>query len=130
VIIFRLQYFCPIVVIQPKLNYAQQLKLSKILIATILGFLVLGACSQSKDIFTARTYHRMVSKYNILFNGGEALLKAETSLITQHKDDYDELLTIYREGTEVTASSVKPDLEKVLEKGEKHVHRRCLLTNV
>jgi TolA-binding protein len=127
VIVFRLQYFCPIVVIQPKLNYAQQLKLSKILIATILGFLVLGACSQSKDIFTARTYHRMVSKYNILFNGGEALLKAETSLITQHKDDYDELLTIYREGTEVTASSVKPDLEKVLEKGGKTIQNHSML---
>lgn len=88
---------------------------------------MLNACSRTKDIFTARTYHRMVSKYNILFNGEEALLKARTQLKTQHVDDYDDFLSIYREGTEETVSSVKPDLEKTLEKGAKTITNHSML---
>lgn len=93
----------------------------------LLIILGLGACSRTKDIFTARTYHRMVSKYNIIFNGEEALLKARTTLRTQHKDDYDNFLPIYREGTETSASSVKPDLEKTLEKGTKTIQKHSML---
>lgn len=85
------------------------------------------ACSRTKDVFTARTYHRMISKYNILFNGEQALLKAQTSLKTQHKDDYDTFLSIFREGTEQTASSVKPDLDKTLEKGTKTIQNHSML---
>lgn len=69
----------------------------------------------------------MVSKYNILFNGEQALLKARTTLKTQHKDDFDDFLPIYREGTEKTASSVKPDLEKTLEKGTKTIQNHSML---
>lgn len=78
-------------------------------------------------MFTSRTYHRMVSKYNILFNGEQALIKARTTLKTQHEDNYDEFLSIFREGTEETASSVKPDLEKTLEKGTKTIQNHSML---
>ncbi|QNR25865.1 type IX secretion system periplasmic lipoprotein PorW/SprE [Croceimicrobium hydrocarbonivorans] len=93
----------------------------------IAALLILGACSRTKDIFTARTYHRMVSKYNILFNGEQALLKARTQLKKQHVDDYDDFLSIYREGTEETISGVKPDLEKSLEKGSKTIQNHSML---
>lgn len=69
----------------------------------------------------------MVSKYNILFNGDQALLKAQTSLKTQHKDDFDNILPIYIEGTEQSASSVKPDLEKAIEKGTKTIKQHSMM---
>ncbi len=78
-------------------------------------------------MYTSRTYHRMVSKYNILFNGDQALIKAQTQLRTQHVDDYDGFLSIYREGTEETYTAVKPDLEKCLEKGAKTIKNHSML---
>ena len=103
------------------------MKSARNLLLLLGAFLVLIACSKTKDIVTARTYHRMVSKYNILFNGEEALLKARTQLRTQHTDDYDDFLSIYREGTDETVSSVKPDLEKTLEKGAKTITNHSML---
>lgn len=69
----------------------------------------------------------MVSKYNILFNGEQALLKAQTSLKTQHKDDFDKILPIYIEGDEKTISGVKPDLEKAIEKGTKTIKQHSMM---
>ena len=103
------------------------MKSARIIFLFLIIVLGLGSCSRTKDIFTARTYHRMVSKYNILFNGEQALIKARTTLRTQHEDNYDEFLSIYREGTEQTASSVKPDLEKTLEKGTKTIQNHSMM---
>ncbi len=69
----------------------------------------------------------MISKYNILFNGEQALLKAQNTLVTQHKDDFDDFLSIFREGNEETATAVKPDLDKVLEKGSKTIQNHSML---
>ncbi len=97
--------------------------LSLFLVLSILAV----SCSREKDLFSSRLYHRMVSKYNILFNGEQALLKARTTLKTQHKDDFDKILPIYIEGDERTISSVKPDLEKAIEKGTKTIKEHSMM---
>jgi len=69
----------------------------------------------------------MVSKYNVLFNGEQALLKAEASMKTQNKDDFDALLKIYPGRDEKGASAVKPDLEKAIEKGTKVITNHSMM---
>lgn len=69
----------------------------------------------------------MVSKYNTLFNGEQALLKAEASMKAQHKDDFDKLLKIYPGRDEKGASAVKPDLEKAIEKGTKVITNHSMM---
>ena len=85
------------------------------------------SCSRSKDTLVSRSYHRMVSKYNVLFNGEQALLKAEASMKTQNKDDFDALLKIYPGRDEKGASAVKPDLEKAIEKGTKVITNHSMM---
>lgn len=75
----------------------------------------------------SRSYHRMVSKYNTLFNGEQALLKAEATMKTQNKDDFDKLLKIYPGRDEQGASAVKPELEKAIEKGTKVITEHSMM---
>lgn len=85
------------------------------------------ACKRTKDSFTSRVYHNMVSKFNPLFNGEQALLKGETTLKTQHKDNFDEILPVYRLGDEQLASNIKPDMEKAIEKGSKVIQEHSMM---
>lgn len=87
---------------------------------------LLGACSRTKDTFTSRTYHRMVSKYNALFNGEQAILKLKDNIRQAHKDDFDNILPIYIEGDEKSIAQVKPDIEKAIEKGTKVIKQHSM----
>lgn len=97
------------------------------LILFFAGLVLLAACSRSKDIFTARTYHRMVSKYNVLFNGEQALLKAQKTLKSSHEEDFNQILPVFITGSEQAVSSVKPDLEKAIEKGTKSISEHSMM---
>ncbi len=97
------------------------------LILILLSLSVLPSCSRTKDTFVARTYHRMVSKYNTLFNGEQALIKAELGMKSQNKDDFDKLLKIYPGRDEKGASAVKPDLELAIEKGTKVITNHSMM---
>lgn len=96
-------------------------------ILLLCTLLFLAGCSRSKDSFTARTYHRMVSKYNPLFNGEQALLKAEESLSQQHRDDYDSILRVYRTADLQAVNAIKPELEKAIEKGAKVIRQHSMM---
>lgn len=69
----------------------------------------------------------MVSKFNPLFNGEQALLKAENSIKLQHKDNFEEILPVYKIGDEQLISSLKPDLDKAIEKGSKVIQGHSML---
>lgn len=98
------------------------------LLLLVLSLLFVAlSCSRTKDSFTARTYHRMVSKFNPLFNGEQALLKVEESLSQQHQDDFDSILKVYRTADEKAVSSVKPDIEKAIEKGTKIIQQHSMM---
>tara|TARA_R110002050_G_scaffold293172_1_gene449296 strand:+ start:2293 stop:4809 length:2517 start_codon:yes stop_codon:yes gene_type:complete len=62
-----------------------------------------------------------------LFNGEQALLKAEATMKTQNKDDFDKLLKIYPGRDEKGASAVKPDLEKAIEKSTKVITEHSMM---
>ncbi len=87
----------------------------------------LAGCSRSRDSFTSRTYHRMVSKFNPLFNGEQAYLKGVQSIERAHKDNFDEILDVYLIPTEKEASSVKPDMDKAVEKGAKVIQEHSMM---
>ncbi len=96
-------------------------------IALILFCLMLSGCKPTSDSFTSRLYHQMVSKFNPLFNGNQALLKGETTLKTGHKDDFEEILPVFKLGNEEQASDIKPDMEKAIEKGTKVIQRHSMM---
>ena len=99
----------------------------RLFILLAVSALLLARCSKTKDTFTARIYHEMVSKYNPLFNGEQALLKAQQTLEQSHEEDYDELLPVFLIGDEQSVSSIKPDLEKAIEKGSKVISQHSMM---
>lgn len=89
--------------------------------------MVVVACSVEKDVFTARTYHRMVSKYNILFNGQQTLLGLEEQFRNGHEEDFQNLLPVFIVPDENAASAAKPDLERMIAKGTKVISRHSMM---
>lgn len=92
-----------------------------------IALFVISGCKRTKDTFTSRSYHNLVSKFNPLFNGEQALLKAENTIKLQHKDNFDEILPVFKLGDEQLISNVKPDLEKAIEKGSKVIQTHSML---
>ena len=69
----------------------------------------------------------MVSQFNPLFNGEQALLKGKQKLATSHVDDYDKTLQVFPNGTKESAASVKPDMDKAIEKATKVIQRHSMM---
>ena len=65
----------------------------KILSLAIL-FVLLYACGTKKNSFTRRNYQALVTKYNVLFNGKEALQNGIEDIQNNYKDDWFERLPI------------------------------------
>ncbi|WP_339711065.1 hypothetical protein [uncultured Kriegella sp.] len=80
----------------------------KLIIFSILGGIVLNACSTKKDAFLNRNWHALNTKYNVLYNGNIAFEEGRESLNTNYKDDYWEVLPVER--LEVT-EDIKLDSE-------------------
>lgn len=95
-----------------------------LILATLI---ILPGCKRTKDTFTSRSYHNLVSKFNPLFNGEQALLKAELTLNSQHKDNFEKILPVYKLGDEQLVSNIKPELERAVEKGSKVIQTHSML---
>lgn len=61
-----------------------------------IAFLLLAAisCGTKKDTFVSRNYQALTTKYNVLFNGKEALQKGIEDIQNNYKDDWFEQLPI------------------------------------
>ena len=58
-------------------------------------FLVLAiACGTKKNTFVSRNYQALTTKYNVLFNGQEALNAGIQEINTNYKDDWFQILPI------------------------------------
>ena len=58
-----------------------------------LGLIVLG-CSTQKNNFVNREYHALNTKFNVLFNGKEALTIGEAILYQNNQDNFLKVLPV------------------------------------
>ena len=68
----------------------------KLILYSILGGIVLNACSTKKDAFINRNWHALNTKYNTLYNGNIAFEYGREELNANYQDDYWEVLPIER----------------------------------
>jgi tetratricopeptide (TPR) repeat protein len=85
------------------------------------------SCSTRKNTFATRTYHTITSKWNVNFNGKEALLKGIADLDKKKKDNYLEILPIYYYAPKQDLTSVFPSLDRTIEKASKSVFKHSIL---
>lgn len=84
--------------------------------ALFLVALFAVGCSQERDAFLNRTFHRLTARDNGWFNANEKLKEVVTGIEDGHLDNYDEVLPLFIYGTEEQARSATPDLEKCIDK--------------
>ena len=61
----------------------------------VVSVLVLSGCSVKKNNFFSRNYHQMTTRYNVYFNGNQALKSGIKVMENRHKEDYTNLLTCF-----------------------------------
>lgn len=80
----------------PKL-FLKRSFLKTIYIKTVISLfllIVVLACSTKKNTFVSRNFHALTTKYNVLFNGEEALKKGALELQMSYIDDYWDILPL------------------------------------
>jgi tetratricopeptide (TPR) repeat protein len=88
--------------------------------------LLLAGCSQEKDAFLNRTFHRLTARDNGWFNANEKLNEVILGIEDAHVDNYDEVLPLFVYGTETQARNAVPDLEKCIDKCEVVIERHSM----
>ena len=85
-----------------------------------------NACSTRKNNFATRTYHTLTSKYNVNFNGKEALKRGIEDLDKKRKDNYLQILPIYYYPPKQDLTSAFPSLDRAIEKASKAVYKHSI----
>lgn len=99
------------------------------LMSLLLAWGGFSSCSTQKDRWINRTYHNVTAYYNAWWNGNESMKAGIKKLEENHKDDYTRLLQIFPWGTEQTATLIKTDMDRAIEKGSKVVKKHSMVFN-
>lgn len=88
----------------------------------IVAFFVLfltWSCSVQKNTGLSRAYHNVTAKYNVLFNGNESFNKGLEKIESDFKDDYSEILPIFKYGAKDAVSLAGADMDRTIKKCSK-----------
>ncbi|HRH37514.1 MAG TPA: hypothetical protein PK760_04175 [Flavobacteriales bacterium] len=97
-----------------------------LLLAALLVCALVAACSQEKDAFLNRTFHRLTSRDNGWFNANEKLKEKVLDIEDAHKDNFDEVLPLFVYGTEEQSRNAIPDLDKCIDKCSLVIERHSM----
>ncbi|MCB0764315.1 MAG: tetratricopeptide repeat protein [Flavobacteriales bacterium] len=118
-----MKYLRPFAVIAPVTGYRPYRALPYLGLG--LALLVTG-CSQERDAFLNRTFHRLTARDNGWFNANEKLNEIVTGIEDRHVDDYDHVLPLFVYGTADEARSAIPELEKCIDKCSLVIERHSM----
>ncbi|MDP6907873.1 MAG: tetratricopeptide repeat protein, partial [Flavobacteriales bacterium] len=89
--------------------------------------LLAAGCSTKKKNFMSRGYHNLTSKYNVYWNGKEAMKEGVRTLEKGHTDDYEEILEVFPVGTSESAKSVYGQMDRSIEKASIAINKHSML---
>ena len=84
------------------------------------------SCSTKKNTFVSRSFHNITSKFNIYFNANESYKEGIKKYNEAYKDDYSRVLPILIYPNESLASSIQPQMERVIEKCSKVIRMHSI----
>ena len=94
--------------------------------ALFLAVICLCGCSTRKNTPINRGFHNMTSRFNVNFNGKEALKNGEEEHAKLCKDNYITTLPIYVYPPKEELSSIYPSMDRVIEKGSKCIYKHSM----
>lgn len=92
----------------------------------VVAILASSSCSTRKNTFPNRAYHNVTAKYNVMFNGNEALKKGEAELAKKFQDNYTATLPIYNYPPKNELGSIYPSMDRVIEKASKCIYKHSM----
>jgi len=92
-----------------------------------IGILLVSGCSTKKKNFLSRGYHNLTAKYNVYWNGKEAMKEGVDKLEKSHSDDYEQILDVFPMGTSESAKSVYAQMDRGIEKASLAIARHSML---
>ena len=98
-----------------------------ILLLIVTNILLFTQCSTKNNNAATRSYHYVTARYNVYFNANKAFLKVEDDIITKHKDNYSEILPVFRLSNPETAAQAKGQMDYVLEKCQKTIKTHSIV---
>ena len=84
------------------------------------------SCSTRKNTAVNRAYHNLTSRFNVNFNGKEALKAGEIEHEKLCKDNYINILPIYCYPEKTELSSIYPSMDRVIEKASKSIYKHSM----
>lgn len=95
-----------------------------VLLALVMALGV--GCSQQKDAFLNRTFHRLTARDNGWFNAQEKLQEVVQGMEDNYLDDFDEVLPLFVLGTPEQVKAITPELETCIEKCSLVIERHSM----
>lgn len=92
----------------------------------IIAMLLLSSCSTRKNTFPNRAFHNTTARFNVLFNGKEAMKAGEEVLATKVKDNYTTVLPIYNYPPQNELGSILPHMDRVIQKSSKCIYKHSM----
>jgi TolA-binding protein len=104
-------------------------KKTKLFAILCIGLLAaaLTGCSTSKNTFPNRAYHNVTCKYNVYWNGNQAMKDAEKELAKLSKDNYTATLPIYNYPDKSELGPCLSHLDRTIEKSSKAIHKHSMM---
>ena len=87
---------------------------------------VLCGCSVKRNNFFSRNYHQLTTRYNVYFNGDQALKSGIKHMENRHREDYTHLLPVFVSNDEQTRSICSSDMDYVIEKAAKAIDKHSI----
>ena len=101
-------------------------------ILKVLTIVLLSSCSTQKDKLINRKYHSLNTKYNVLFNGKEALKIGETIIEATFEDDFYDIIEIdpiLLKGEKFDETTIVPGFKKAEDKAVKAIQKHSMNIN-
>jgi tetratricopeptide (TPR) repeat protein len=97
-----------------------------LLLITGLFIFLFTACTQYKNKFINRKYHDVTLRYNVYFYARESLKEGIKNLEDNYKDDYTELLPVFKYGDKETCKAIFPMMDKAIKKSSEGIQRHAI----
>ena len=104
----------------------KKLNSTLIALACLSGILLVNSCSTKKNTWTRRAYHNVTCRYNIYWNGNNALNEGEENLQQNVVNNYNEILRVYNYGTKQDAQKLNPKMDRAIKKASIGIQKHSM----
>lgn len=83
--------------------------------------MIVAGCSTKKNTAGSRFYHSFTTRFNVFFNGNEAMKEGNKAIEDKNQDNYMEMIPLYPIGNKKTVGIGAAEFDRAIEKAQKSI---------